>query len=280
MDRIGRLSIIIGLLLSACMTGKVNVIQPNDKTPPVVKLDVTTVDPETDKAHSVNVEGSSTDAGSTQSLTAKAGQVIIHASAKDPSGVQKLTIWNIGAPLVNMAKGEIVNGPNNAFSSVSTIATMNAAAGEELGVFATARNFYSGTELEPSTAFTPLVTMDAEGSLAPLPVGTKEKEIIFTWSDAKKAYVAPGAAAPAPGAKVVAVTVGNPFGGGALVSLYRGSGNIDALDLRKDFVRMFQNSRASFFLGPWSSQPWYALRNIYRTKGFANQFTIEVHWVP
>ena len=65
---------------------------------------------------------------------------------------------------------------------------------------------------------------------------------------------------------MVAVLVGTPFGGGVHVSLYRGSGNINNLDLRTDFVRTWQGERLNLLNGSWSSQPWYALRGNSRRR--------------
>ncbi|MBA3317222.1 MAG: hypothetical protein H0T50_03930 [Gemmatimonadales bacterium] len=60
---------------------------------------------------------------------------------------------------------------------------------------------------------------------------------------------------------------------GSRPPLYRG-------DLRADFVRVFQGSRAGVFAGPWSSEPWYALQSLNRTRAVvAEEFTIDVHWV-
>jgi len=100
--------------------------------------------------------------------------------------------------------------------------------------------------------------------------------------DIKRAYVAEGVEAPAPGATVVGVSPGNPFGGGRFMSLYRGptDGDIEMLDLRADFVRVFQGSRAGFFAGPWSDEPWYALQSLSRSRAVvAEEFTINVHWM-
>lgn len=270
--------LVAGTTLAACKSGNVETVNRADASPPVVQLTVSARDPETNRLRSTQVEAG----GDGARLTARPGQVIISAAASDPSGVKKVSVWTIGDTLTDPARGEVVNPPRAAYRNTSTLVSMELKPGQEIGVFASGRNFNTGTELATSTAFTPIVVVTATGVLEPLPSGTREQTIRFQWSDTKRAYVAEGVGAPAPGATVVGVSPGNPFGGGRIMSLYRGRTDIDIdmLDLRADFVRVFQGSRAGFFGGPWSNEPWYALQILSRTRAVvADEFTIDVHWV-
>jgi hypothetical protein len=245
-----------------------------DKTPPDVILSVTAVDPATQTATSVTVKP-----GESQTLPAKADtDIIIFATAKDPGGIKALRIFNVGAPLKHMADGEALATPQTAYATVTVAAVMPALAGFTLGVFAEAQNFGAGDASE-TTVTGGLVVLPVSGSPQPTFTGsTGSTPITFKWEDGVKAYVSNGAPSPKAGATVVGIEPGNPFGTGIFVSLYRGSGNINGLDLRTDFVRMWQNGRANFFNGPWSSQPWYALVGNTRSKGFPDTFDVQLRW--
>ena len=189
-----------------------------------------------------------------------------------------LRIWNVGAHLKDMAKGEVLGSSTTAYASVGTVAAMTALPGFKLGVYAEAQNFGGGGPSQ-TTVTSGVVAVQVSGIPQPeFTGGTGTTPITFTWNAGAKAYVSAGASAPAVGAQVAGVEVGNPFGGGVHVSLYRGAGNINSLDLRTDFVRVWQNERANFFNGSWSSQPWYALRANTREPGFSNSFSVDLRW--
>lgn len=259
---------------SACTTGKVKP-DLNDVTPPEITLSVTAVDPEDQTAKSTTAPP-----GSGKYLAATENtDIIIVATAKDPGGIKALRIWNIGANLKDMAKGEVLGTSSAAFKNVTAQATMVALPGFQLGVFAEAENFGSGGPSQ-TTVTSGAVSLPVSGLAKPEYSGGAGKTMLtFTWDAAKKAYVAAGLPSPASGAKIVGIHMSNPFGSGIFVSLYRGSGNINSLDLRTDFVRVWQLERANFFNGNWSSQPWYLLKGKSHTQDAAAiDPTVEVRW--
>jgi hypothetical protein len=259
--------------VGACATGKVKP-DLNDVTPPEITLSVTAVDPEDQTAKSTTVPpGSSMNLAATENT-----DIIIVATAKDPGGIKALRIWNIGANLKDMAKGEVLGTSSAAFKNITAQATMVALPGFKLGVFAEAENFGSGGPSQ-TTVTSGGVSLPVSGIAMPEYTGSTGKTTLtFTWDAAVKAYVAAGLPSPGSGTKVVGIHMSNPFGAGHFVSLYRGSGNINSLDLRTDFVRVSQNERANFFNGTWSSQPWYLLRgNTHTQSAFFNPM-VEVRW--
>jgi hypothetical protein len=267
--------LLAGAIVVGCKRGKVDTIDRGDTSPPTVTVTVTAVDPRTSRSR--HVEGS---VGRGASLSARPGTVTIAAGANDPSGVHKVSVWTIGDTLTERANGEVVNPPDDAYRETGTLVSMELEAGQTAGVFASARNFNAGTDPATSTAITRIVLITVPGERERLPADARAQTVNFRWNDAARAYVAPGVPAPAPGAVVVGVSAGNPFGGGRFMSLYRGRNDIEMLDLRADFVRLFQNTRNDFYPGPWSNAPWYALQNISRNRAVvADGFTIEVHWL-
>ena len=173
--------LIAGATLAACRSGRVEPINRGDTTPPVVRLTVSAVDPETNRLQSTEVEAGGTGAR----LAAKPGQVIISASASDSSGVKRVSVWTIGDTLTDPARGEVVNTAREAYRNTSTLATMTVAPGQQVGIFASARNFNSGSELATSTAFTPIVVVAGTGPLEPLPPGTRAQAIRFQWATSR-----------------------------------------------------------------------------------------------
>jgi hypothetical protein len=258
---------------SACATGKVKP-DLNDDTPPEITLTVSALDPEDQ-----TVKSTTAPSGSSKNLAAtENSEIIIHVTAKDPGGIKALRIWNIGADLTDMAKGEVLGTSSAAFESVSTLATMVAVPGLKLGVFAEAENFGSGGPSQ-TTVTSGVVSLPVSGFAEPVYTGgTGTKTLTFSWDAAMKAYVAAGLPSPGSGAKIVGIHMSNPFGGGIFVSLYRGSGNINSLDLRTDFVRVWQLERANILNGNWSSQPWYLLKGKSHMQGAAFDPTVEVRW--
>ena len=112
--------LIAGATLAACRSGRVEPTNRGDTTPPVVRLTVSAVDPETNRLQSTEVEAGGTGAR----LAAKPGQVIISASASDSSGVKRVSVWTIGDTLTDPARGEVVNTAREAYRNTSTLATM------------------------------------------------------------------------------------------------------------------------------------------------------------
>jgi len=273
MRNLPHLLLVACVVAGSCTTGKVKP-DTNDQTPPTLTLSVTALDPDTNTTKSVTAQ-----TGSSMNLKATEGSdIIIVASAKDPGGVKVLRIWNVGAHLKNMAKGEVLGSSTTAYTTVGTVATMKALPGFKLGVFAEAQNYGSGSPSQTKVT-SGVVALQVSGSPEPVFTGgTGTTPVTFTWNSGAKAYVSAGAPSPAPGAQVVGIEVGNPFGGGVHMSLYRGSGNINSLDLRTDFVRIWQQERANFFNGNWSSQPWYALRANTREQGFSSSFSVDLRW--
>ena len=261
-------------LATACTTGEVNV-DTGDQTPPELSLSVTALDPNTQMVKSATV----TTASQSVNLDAmENSEIIIVAAAKNSGGIKAIRIWNVGANLVDMSDGEYVATPNSAFQNVTRQAIMKAAPGLKLGVFAEADNFGTGGPAQ-TTALSGVVALNVTGVTEPQFTGsTGTTPITFQWNNGAQAYMSAGAPSPEPGAKVVGVLADNPFGGGVHVSLYRGSGNINNLDLRTDFVRTWQGERLNLLNGSWSSQPWYALRGNTRQKGFADTFEVELRW--
>jgi hypothetical protein len=275
MRRIPLALLIAGALVLGCKRGKVEGIDRSDATPPSVTLTVTAVDAKTGR--STHVEAGVGRAGG---LSARPGTVTIAAGANDPSGVHKVSVWTIGDTVTERANGEVVNPPDDAYRETSTLVSMELGAGQTAGVFASARNFNSGTDPAASTAFTGIVLITVPGELERLPAEARSQTVRFRWSDAARAYVAEGVPAPARNATIIGVSPGNPFGAGRFMSLYRGRTDIESLDLRADFIRLFQNTRGDFDVGPWSDAPWYALQNLSRSRAVvADEFTIDVHWL-
>ncbi|HZI28793.1 MAG TPA: hypothetical protein VFD64_11565 [Gemmatimonadaceae bacterium] len=255
----------------ACATGKVKP-DLNDVTPPEITLDVTAVDPEDQTAKSATAPpGTSKNLAATENT-----DIIIVATAKDAGGIKALRIWNVGANLKDMAKGEVLGTSSAAFKNVTAQATMVAVPGFKLGVFAEAENFGSGGPSQ-TTVTSGVVVLPVSGIAQPAG-GTGKTTLTFSWDAAAKAYVAAGLPSPGSGAKIVGIDMSNPFGAGHFVSLYRGAGNINSLDLRTDFVRVWQNESANFFNGNWSSQPWYLLKGKYHTQGAFFDPIVEVRW--
>ena len=257
----------------SCTTGKV-IPNTSDDTPPEITLSVTALDPADQTAKSVTaLPGSSWNLPATENT-----DIIIVATAKDSGGIKALRIWNIGANLKDMTKGEVLGTTNAAFKTVSTTATMTALPGFRLGVFAEAENFGSGGSSQTKVV-SGVVSLPVSGIAEPEYVGgTGKTTLTFSWDATMKTYVAAGVPSPASGAKIVGIDVGNPFGAGLFVSLYRGSGNINSLDLRTDFVRIWQNERANFFNGNWSNQTWYLLRGHTHTQGGILNPDVDVRW--
>jgi hypothetical protein len=276
MQRLSCLALFGCVLAASCATGKVKQVDTADKTPPELTLSVTALDPDTQMSKSATVKANeSATLGATENT-----DIVIVATAKDAGGIKALRIWNIGAHLKDMSKGEVLGTPANAYSSVTTAATMTALPGFKLGVFAEAQNFGAG-DASTTTVLTGAVSLPVSGGPEPVFTGlTKTAKINFSWNPTAMAYVSAGAPSPMPGATVVGVEVGNPFGGGLFVSLYRGPDNINSLALRTDFVRVWPSERANFFNGPWSSQPWYILEGNSRTQGFPDEFSIDLRWNP
>jgi hypothetical protein len=272
MRLLSRLLLVVCVLAASCTTGKVKP-DTNDDTPPEISLSVTALDPEDQIAKSTTAPpGSSKNLPATENT-----DIIIVATAKDTGGIKALRVWNIGANLKDMTKGEVLGTTNSAFQTVSATATMVAVPGLKLGVFAEAENFGSGSQANVTSG---VVSLPVSGVATPEYLGgTGETTLTFAWDATVKAYVAAGVLSPAAGAKIVGIDVGNPFGAGLFVSIYRGSGNINSLDLRTDFVRVWQNERANFFNGNWSSQPWYLLRGNTHTQGGVSKPTVDVRWV-
>ncbi len=273
MRQLFRLLVVVCVFAPSCSTGKVKP-DTNDDTPPEITLSVTALDPEDQRAKSTAAPpGSSMNLPATENT-----DIIIVVTAKDPGGIKAVRIWNIGAPLKDMAKGEVLGTINAAFESVTAEATMVAVPGLKLGVFAEAENFGSGGSSQTKVT-SGVVSLPVSGIAKPEYLGgTGETTLTFNWDASVKAYVASGLPSPASGAKIVGIDVGNPFGAGLFVSLYRGSGNINSLDLRTDFVRVWQNERGNFFNGNWSSQPWYLLRGNTHTQGGVLSPTVDLRW--
>ena len=244
-------------------------------SPTELSLSVTALDPNTQMVKSVTLNAG---LGGATLNAAENSEIIIVVSAKDSGGIKAIRIWNVGANLVDMSQGEYVATPNSAFQSVTRQAVMKAAPGLKLGVFAEADNFGTGGPAQ-TTAHTGAVALNVTGVTEPEFTGsTGTTTLAFHWNNGAQAYVSAGAPSPTPGAKVVAVLVGTPFGGGVHVSLYRGSGNINNLDLRTDFVRTWQAERLNLLNGSWSSQPWYALRGNSRQKGISEMIEVQLRW--
>src|SRR5262245_31851508 len=88
-------------LANACTTGKVKG-DTADQTPPELSMSVTVLDPSTQMVNSVTVQ-----TGNSVTLNAvENSEIIIVVSAKDSGGIKAIRIWNIGANLVDMSKGE------------------------------------------------------------------------------------------------------------------------------------------------------------------------------
>jgi hypothetical protein len=258
---------------SSCSTGKV---KPNydDATPPEISLSVTALDPEDQSAKSVSAPpGSSYNLPATENT-----DIIIVASAEDPGGIKSLRIWNIGADLKDMSKGEVLGTMTAAFKNVTAQAIMVSPAGLSLGVFAEAQNFGSGTSAQTTTR-SGAVVLPVSGVPQPQYTGSTGKTTLtFSWDPAVKAYVSPGVPSPGSGTKVVGVHMSNPFGTGIFTSLYRGSGSVGSLDLRADFFRVWQLERTNQFNGAWSAQPWHLLRGNSQTGSASISPTVEVRW--
>lgn len=271
MRLLSRLLLVVCVLAVSCSTGKVKP-DTNDDTPPEISLSVTALDPADQTAKSTTAPpGSSFNLPATENT-----EILIVATAKDPGGIKALRIWNIGANLKDMTKGEVLGTTNAAFQTVTTAATMVALPGLRLGVFAEAENFGSGGQTKVTSG---VVSLPVSGIAKPEYLGgTGKTTLKFDWDASVKAYVATGVPSPVAGAKIVGIDVGNPFGAGLFVSIYRGSGNINSLDLRTDFVRVWQNERANFFNGNWSSQSWYLLRGNSHTQGGVLNPSIDVRW--
>ena len=116
MLRLRRLALFGCVLVVACTTGKLKTVDTADQTPPDLWLSVTVLDADTQAAKSTTVKPGQTAAVNAIENT----DIIIVATAKDEGGIKALRIWNIGAHLKNMAKGEVLGTPTAAYSTVST----------------------------------------------------------------------------------------------------------------------------------------------------------------
>ena len=100
------------LAVGACATGKVTP-DLNDVTPPEITSSVTALDPEDQTAKSTAAPpGSSLNLAATENT-----DIIIVASANDAGGIKSLRIWNVGANLKDMTKGEVLRGNSQSQSA-------------------------------------------------------------------------------------------------------------------------------------------------------------------
>lgn len=108
--------LVMGAALAGCRSGNVETIDRDDTSPPVVRLSVAAVDPETNRLRTTQVEVGGVGAR----VAAKPGRVIIAAAASDSSGVRKVSVWTIGDTLTDPARGEVVNPRGDAYRNTST----------------------------------------------------------------------------------------------------------------------------------------------------------------
>ena len=215
-------------LATVCSTGKVNV-DTADQTPPQLSLSVTAL-----RSQHANGQISHCDGRQPIVQSRRHGKFGNHHCR-----VRKGQRWYQSHPNLECRcepsrheRWRVLATPNSAFQSVTRQAVMKAAPGLKLGVFAEADNFGTGGPAQ-TTALSGVVALNVTGVTEPQFTGsTGTTTITFQWNNGAQAYVSAGAPSPEPGAKVVGVLADNPFGGGVHVSLYRGSANINNLDLR------------------------------------------------